>query len=98
VLTIFGNRVSPLLAEIYLARTAYGSQQTTEAEPGVRAGNLFEPVPGDPGAHGQFDARSHDHSIQLAWTKHRVAAGVGALAAGAAAGAARIAVPRLARR
>jgi NAD(P)-dependent dehydrogenase (short-subunit alcohol dehydrogenase family) len=83
VLTILGNRISPLAAEIYLARTGYGGQQTSVPEPAVRPDNLFEPVPGDAGAHGRFDDRSHARSIQLQLTKHRVA--LGAVAVGAAA-------------
>jgi NAD(P)-dependent dehydrogenase (short-subunit alcohol dehydrogenase family) len=91
VATILANRVAPSLVEWYLAKTGYSSQQTDETEQDGEPGNLFEAVPGDPGAHGDFDAQAHEHSVQLATTKHRWllagAAGVGAglLAGGLAA-------------
>ncbi len=86
VATILGNRVAASFVEWYLARTGYSGQQTSQPEPGVRAGNLFEPVQGDPGAHGPFDARSHEHSAQLAATKHRRLVGALGLGAGVLAG------------
>jgi NAD(P)-dependent dehydrogenase (short-subunit alcohol dehydrogenase family) len=91
VITILGNKVAPLLAEIYLARTAYSGQQTAVPEPGPRPGNLFEPSSGDPGAHGGFDGRAHSRSVQLAFTKHRVAAGIAASSAAVVAAAAKAA-------
>src|SRR5437763_6239614 len=59
VATILGNRLAPGLADRYLARTGYEAQQTDEPVPAGRPDNLFEPVPGDHGAHGRFDARAH---------------------------------------
>ena len=77
---IAGNRVVPGLLDRYLARTGYESQQTNEpADPG-RPDNLWEPVAGDHGAHGDFDARAAGSSRQFWATTHR-----GWLAAGAAA-------------
>jgi hypothetical protein len=35
-----------------------------------RPGNLFEPVPGDPGAHGDFDDQAHGSSLVLRLSKH----------------------------
>jgi NAD(P)-dependent dehydrogenase (short-subunit alcohol dehydrogenase family) len=84
VYTIWGNKVAPWLAERYLARTAVGSQQTSQPVPAGRPDNLFDPAPGDPGAHGQFDGMAHDRSPQLWATKHRAALGVAAAAAGTA--------------
>jgi hypothetical protein len=43
------------------------SQQTDEPEDPNRPNNLYEPVAGDFGAHGRFDARSRNFSPQL-WT------------------------------
>jgi len=92
--TIAANSLAPGLLDRYLGRTGVQAQQTGEpADPG-RPANLWEPVPGDRGAHGAFDPRSHGQSAQLWATTHRsllVAAGL----AGAAAGAAAV---RLARR
>ena len=88
VLTIWGNRVAPWLADRYLARTGFDSQQAPgPPSPGNREGNLFQPVPGDPGAHGPFDARAHSRSPQLWMSLHRgmLAAGALTVAAGLAA-------------
>ena len=80
VLTIWGQKLAPALVARYLARTAYSGQQTNEqVEGSYREGNLFEPVSGDRGAHGQFDGQSYDSSLQLWATKRR-----GMLAAAAA--------------
>ncbi|MGH9741143.1 MAG: SDR family oxidoreductase [Candidatus Acidiferrum sp.] len=88
---IEGNKLAPGLLDEYLARTSYDGQQTGDAVDPDRPNNLFEPVPGDHGAHGIFDRRAHDTSAQLWQTTHRgwlVAAGVGvaALACAAMAG------------
>lgn len=89
VLTILGNKIAPWLADRYLARTAIDSQQTSDPVDPDRPSNLFEPVPGDRGAHGSFDGQSHEKSPQLWATKNRgwlLAAGAGALAATVLAG------------
>src|SRR4051812_9831741 len=84
-ITIAGNNLAPGLGDHYLGRTGFDSQQTKEpADPG-RPDNLFEPVPGDRGAHGRFDDQAHGGSLQLfAATRRRtllVAAGFVALTA-----------------
>ena len=84
---IVGNKIVPGLADHYLAATGYDSQQTDEPVAGDRRDNLWEPVPGDHGAHGSFDDRASDFSVQLWANKHRgqlALAGLG-LAAGALA-------------
>ena len=83
VVAIVGNKLAPRLGDAYLARTGYASQQTEEPVDPRRRDNLWEPVPGDHGAHGRFDARAHSRSPQLWLTMRRraVALGVGALAA-----------------
>ena len=43
--------------------------------------NLWQPVPGDHGAHGRFDAQAHPHSTQAWMTTHRGAT-FGAVALG----------------
>jgi NAD(P)-dependent dehydrogenase (short-subunit alcohol dehydrogenase family) len=82
---IIGNKVAPGLLDHYLARTGYESQQTAEPADPNRPNNLWEPVPGDHGAHGVFDDRSSDHSLQLWASTHR---GLLALAGLGLAGAA----------
>jgi NAD(P)-dependent dehydrogenase (short-subunit alcohol dehydrogenase family) len=83
VYTIWGNKFAPWLAERYLARTAVKSQLSDADRRPDRPDNLFDPPPGDPGAHGPYDDRAHARSPQLWATRHRK--GLGALAAGAAA-------------
>jgi NAD(P)-dependent dehydrogenase (short-subunit alcohol dehydrogenase family) len=76
---IYGNLVAPGRADRVLARIGYERQQDRQAEDPGRRDNLWDPVPGDMGAHGRFDAESHRHS-PLAWASmHR-----GALAAATA--------------
>lgn len=71
VITILGNKVAPWLGDRYLARTGYDGQQTEELVDADRPDNLFDPVPGDHGAHGIFDGRAHARSPQLWATTHR---------------------------
>jgi NAD(P)-dependent dehydrogenase (short-subunit alcohol dehydrogenase family) len=85
---IVGNQLAPELADRYLARNGYDSQQTDEPVSPDRRDNLWEPLPGDHGAHGRFDSRASDASPQLWATTHRglfALAGVGALLGAAAA-------------
>ena len=84
--TILANRFVPGLLDRYLGRNGYDSQQSNEFEDPDRPANLWEPVAGEPGAHGRFDAVAHPRSLQLWGATHRgamVAVG-GALAAGLA--------------
>jgi NAD(P)-dependent dehydrogenase (short-subunit alcohol dehydrogenase family) len=69
--TILGDKLLPGFGDRYLARTGYESQQTDEPAEDDRRDNLFEPVPGDSGAHGRFDREALPHSVQLWATKHR---------------------------
>jgi short-subunit dehydrogenase len=73
VMVILGNKVAPSLADRYLARTGYGSQQTGDPVDPDRPDNLFEPADEekDRGAHGIFDQQAHEKSPQLWATKHR---------------------------
>ncbi len=70
-LTVWAGRLAPGLVDRYLARTNYQGQQTDEPIPPDRPSYLWEPVPGDPGAHGDFDAEAHPSSAQLALTTRR---------------------------
>ncbi len=87
VKVILANRIAPWYADRYLARTGYEAQQTDKPVDPNRKNNLLEPVPGDHGAHGDFDDWTRTWSPQLWATTHRsllALAGVGAAAAGAA--------------
>ena len=80
---IWGNKVASPLADRYLARTGFDSQQTSEPVNPNRVDNLWRPVPGDHGAHGRFAARSWNSSEQT-WLNERLPAFAGALALGIA--------------
>jgi len=71
VKAILANKIAPSLVDYYLGRTGYKSQQTSEPENPNRPNNLFEPVAGDFGAHGDFDRRARTFSLQLWLDKHR---------------------------
>ena len=68
----------------YLARSGYDSQQTQEAADPNRPANLWEPVAGDHGAHGDFDSRAKGRSVQWWLTSHRRAVFGAALGAAGA--------------
>jgi NAD(P)-dependent dehydrogenase (short-subunit alcohol dehydrogenase family) len=68
---VLADRVAPGMADHYLARTGFSSQQTDEPRDPRGPFNLWAPVPGDHGAHGRFDARATDHSAMLWLSMHR---------------------------
>jgi NAD(P)-dependent dehydrogenase (short-subunit alcohol dehydrogenase family) len=78
---IVGNKIAPGIADWYLARNGYASQQTAEPERPDRPSNLWHAVDDtrDFGPHGRFDARSRTTSWNTWLTEHRsgVAAGIG---------------------
>jgi NAD(P)-dependent dehydrogenase (short-subunit alcohol dehydrogenase family) len=59
---IVGNELAPGYADRYLASHGYTGQLLDEPLPD-RPNNLFEPVAGDAGAHGAFDARARSHDL-----------------------------------
>ena len=80
VKTILGNRIVPGYIDRYLADMGYESQQYDGPVEPDRQNNLWNPVPGDHGAHGDFDARAQDFSRQL-WAVTHLRS-LGAAAAG----------------
>lgn len=80
VIAIEGNKFFPHFGDWYLGKTGYDSQQTHEPDNPSRPNNLWEPVGGDHGAHGAFDARARCFSLQ-AWltTRGRMLKWLGAL-------------------
>jgi NAD(P)-dependent dehydrogenase (short-subunit alcohol dehydrogenase family) len=68
---MFANKLAPGVGDWYLARTGYESQFTDEPVDPDRPDNLYQPVPGDFGTRGRFDARAHSRSLQLWATRHR---------------------------
>ena len=81
---IFAQKFIGGLLDRYLARKGWDSQMDDRpVDPLTRPDNLAAPLPGDRGAHGDFDARSRPASSEL-WLRLNA----GKLAAGAAAAAA----------
>jgi short-subunit dehydrogenase len=70
VKAIFGNKLAPSLADHYLARIGYKSQQYDGPEDPNRPNNLWKPVAGDHGAHGDFDSRASSSSVELWLESH----------------------------
>jgi NAD(P)-dependent dehydrogenase (short-subunit alcohol dehydrogenase family) len=88
VATILANYVAPGLLDRYLARTKYRAQQRDEPVRPDRPSNLWEPVEGDFGAHGDFGERAHERSYGRWLAEHRSWIGLGGMlaVAGALAG------------
>jgi hypothetical protein len=87
---LWGQKLSPRAGDLLLRRSGWKSQHTTVPKPVDSPDNLFETLPGDPGAHGRFDEQARDSTI---WTSLRLAvrspqAALAVLGLGAAAGAA----------
>ena len=78
---LWGQKLSPRAGDLVLLRNGWKGQHTNEPKPMDSPDNLFETLPGDPGAHGRFDARSRKST---AWTWLRLRRG--RIAAGAALG------------
>ncbi len=92
VKAILANRIAPGLIDRYLARAGYSGQLSDEPLGEDAPANLYEPVPGDYGAHGRFDARSKRRSWEMFTDRHK--AGCWALAGIALA----VCVHRIAKR
>lgn len=84
VQTILGNKVLPGWLDKHLGRTGYEGQQTEEPEDPDRKNNLWEPIPGDHGVRGDFDAQAWDFSPKFWAATHQWAAwaGVAMISAG----------------
>jgi len=57
---ILGQKLIPGLLDRYLARRGFEGQKTLVPADPNHVENLFSPVPGDHGAHGDFDLRARD--------------------------------------
>jgi len=68
---IAADTLAPGLADRYLARQGYDAQQYDGPADPNRPDNLYQPLPGDNGAHGVFDNRSSTRSIQYWLSQHR---------------------------
>jgi short-subunit dehydrogenase len=82
VKAILANRIAPGWIDRYLASAGYSGQLTDEKLAPHAPANLFDPVPGNYGAHGRFDNQSKLGSWEMFTDRHRTAfwaavAGVG---------------------
>lgn len=85
---VWGQKFIPGWIDQYLAQTGYDAQQYDGPADPARSHNLWEPLPGDHGAHGEFDDSARSTSPQLWLSMNRKLVGlvggvlVGALALG----------------
>jgi len=70
-IVINGNKIAPGLGDWYLGKNGYDGQQCDGPADPNRPNNLYEPLPGDRGAHGTFDKQAHRFSWQLWADQHR---------------------------
>ena len=71
VKAILATKLAPGLLDRYLASRGYTAQMTDEPADPRAPDNLFEPLPGDFGAHRGFDSRATDRCVQLWATRRR---------------------------
>src|SRR5581483_2742118 len=83
VKAVWGQKFFASYIDHYLARNGYKSQQYDGPEDPERPSNLWNAVPGAYGAHGHFDSRARERSVELWADTHRTL--IGAATAGAAA-------------
>ena len=83
---LWGQKLSPRAGDLMLRRMGWKSQHTGEPKPLDSPDNLYETLPGDPGAHGRFDDGARESTL---WTSLRLrrwlVGGTAAVAAGAVA-------------
>jgi NAD(P)-dependent dehydrogenase (short-subunit alcohol dehydrogenase family) len=82
---LWGQKLSPRAGDWMLRRMGWKGQHTGRPKPIGSPDNLYETLPGDPGAHGRFDDRSRESTL---WTSLRLRRWLGGGTAVAAAGAA----------
>jgi NAD(P)-dependent dehydrogenase (short-subunit alcohol dehydrogenase family) len=66
---LWGQKLSPRVGDWMLRRIGWKSQDTGEPKPVDASDNLFDTLPGDPGAHGRFDEQSRGSTV---WTRLRL--------------------------
>jgi NAD(P)-dependent dehydrogenase (short-subunit alcohol dehydrogenase family) len=80
---LWGQKLAPRVGDALLRRSGWKSQTTGEPKPTSAPDNLFETVPGDPGAHGRFDDRARNSTLWTSLRLRRWLVGATAAAAGA---------------
>jgi NAD(P)-dependent dehydrogenase (short-subunit alcohol dehydrogenase family) len=66
---LWGQKLSPHAGDWVLRRMGWEKQHTGKDKPVDSPDNLFETLPGDPGAHGRFDEQAKSST---AWTRLRL--------------------------
>jgi NAD(P)-dependent dehydrogenase (short-subunit alcohol dehydrogenase family) len=66
---LWGQKLSPRAGDWMLRRIGWKKQHTAEDKPVDSPDNLFETLPGDPGAHGRFDQQAKGSTV---WTRLRL--------------------------
>jgi NAD(P)-dependent dehydrogenase (short-subunit alcohol dehydrogenase family) len=67
---MWGNKIIAGWLDRMLGKSNYQAQQTNQPEDPSRPCNLWDPVPGQFGAHGRFDDRARSRSLQLWASEH----------------------------
>ncbi len=84
---LWGQKLSPRTGDLVLRWNGWNGQHTDEPKPPHSPDghgspdNLFEPLPGDKGAHGRFDARSRPWTLWTSLRLRRWLVGTAAVAA-----------------
>jgi NAD(P)-dependent dehydrogenase (short-subunit alcohol dehydrogenase family) len=71
VKAVFGEKLLPAYIDQKLGRDGYAGEETSVLADPNRPDNLWEPVPGAYAAHGRFDDRSKNVSIELELAKRK---------------------------
>jgi NAD(P)-dependent dehydrogenase (short-subunit alcohol dehydrogenase family) len=66
---LWGQKLSPRAGDWVLRRKGWKAQHTAEPKPLDAPDNLFDTLPGDPGAHGRFDRQARGSTL---WTRLRL--------------------------
>lgn len=66
---LWGQKLSPRAGDWMLRRMGWKSQHTDQRKPIDAPDNLFDTLPGDPGAHGRFDDQARGSTV---WTRLRL--------------------------
>jgi NAD(P)-dependent dehydrogenase (short-subunit alcohol dehydrogenase family) len=66
---LWGQKLSPRIGDWMLRRMGWKGQHINEPKPVGAPDNLFDTLPGDPGAHGRFDDQARGSTV---WTRLRL--------------------------
>jgi short-subunit dehydrogenase len=73
VQAVWGQKFAPALLDRYLASKGFEPQMTDESNDQHGCDILFEPLPGDPGAHGPYRDRERGADLQMRLRPHATA-------------------------